>query len=91
MTQTVSTVDRRSIPFFRSYILNKTVYLDKLSELTDEELHLLDVETLATLQDLRYTYDKMENKESTEAGTFFHRIKVANYFQAAIKVENDQP
>lgn len=84
-------VQHRNVPFFRSFILNRTVYLDKLGELTDEELRLLDVETLATLNELRYEYDKLEDRESTQAGVLFHRMKVAGYFQAAIKVENDQP
>lgn len=84
-------VQHRNVPFFRSFILNRTIYLDKIGELSDEELHLLDVETLATLNEVRYEYEKLEDKESTQAGVLFHRIKVANYFQAAIKVENDQP
>lgn len=88
---TESSVQHRNVPFFRSFILNKTVYLDKINELTDDEFHLLEVETLATLNELRYEYEKLEDKESTHAGVLFHRMKVANYFQAAIKVENDQP
>lgn len=91
MTATPTSPQQRNVPFFRSFILNKTVYLDKLSELSDEELHLLDVETLATLNEVRYDYEKLEDKNSTAAGVLFHRLKVANYFQAAIKVENDQP
>jgi hypothetical protein len=88
MTETP--VQHRNVPFFRSFILNRTVYLDKLGELANDELDLLNVETLATLSELRYEYEKLEDKESTTAGVLFHRIKVAGYFQAAIKVENDQ-
>ena len=32
------------VPFYRSYLLNgRTIYLDKLSELSDSELKLLNV------------------------------------------------
>jgi len=77
-----------SVPFYRSYLLNgKTIYLDKLSELSDAELHMLNIDTMAALQDARHEYDGIENKQSDEAGPAYRRLKVAGYFQAAIKLE----
>jgi phosphoglycolate phosphatase-like HAD superfamily hydrolase len=76
------------VPFYRSYLLNgKTVYLDKLSELSDAELNMLNIETLAALTEARHEYDSCENKQSEEAGPLYRRLKVAGYFQAAIKLE----
>jgi hypothetical protein len=76
------------VPFYRSYLLNgRTVYLDKLSELSDSELHLLNVDTKAALQEARYEYEGIENKQSEQAGPAYRRLKVASYFQAAIKLE----
>ena len=78
------------VPFYRSYLLGgKTVYLDKLKELSDDELNLLNIETLAALNDARHAYDAVENKQSEEGGHIYRRIKVAGYFQAAIKLELD--
>ena len=82
--------DTSTLPFYRSYLLNgKTVYLDKLSELSNEELNRLNIETLAALNDARYEYDAVENRQSEEGGHIYRRIKVAGYFQAAIKLEMD--
>jgi methionine synthase I (cobalamin-dependent) len=82
--------DTSTLPFYRSYLLNgKMVYLDKLSELSNEELNLLNIETLAALNDARHAYDAVENKQSEEGGHIYRRIKVAGYFQAAIKLELD--
>ena len=79
---------KNSVPFYRSYLLNgKTIYLDKLSELSDAELHMLNIDTMAALQDARHEYDGIENKQSDEAGPAYRRLKVAGYFQAAIKLE----
>jgi len=78
------------VPFYRSYLLGgKTVYLDKLKELSNDELNLLNIETLAALNDARHAYDAIENKQSEEGGHVYRRIKVAGYFQAAIKLELD--
>jgi len=82
--------DTSMMPFYRSYLLNgKTVYLDKLSELSDQEINLLNIETLAALNEARHSYDAIENKQSEEGGHVYRRIKVAGYFQAAIKLELD--
>jgi hypothetical protein len=80
-----------STPFYRSYLLNgRLVYLDKLSELTDNELNLLNIETLAALNEARHEYDGLESKNSEDAGPVFRRLKIAGYFQAAIKLELEQ-
>ena len=79
------------VPFYRSYLLNgRTVYLDKLSELSDSELNMLNIETLASLEEARRDYASVENKQSEEGGSVYRRLKVAGYFQAAIKLELDQ-
>ena len=76
------------VPFYRSYLLGgKLVYLDKLSELSDEELNILNIETLASLEEARRDYDNIENKQSEDSGSVYRRLKVAGYFQAAIKLE----
>lgn len=79
------------VPFYRSYLLNgRTVYLDKLSELSDAELNMLNIETLASLEEARRDYAGIENKQSDEGGSVYRRLKVAGYFQAAIKLELEQ-
>jgi hypothetical protein len=79
------------VPFYRSYLLNgKTVYLDKLSDLSDAELNMLNIETLASLEEARRDYASVENKQSEEGGSVYRRLKVAGYFQAAIKLELEQ-
>lgn len=80
-----------TVPFYRSYLLGgKTIYLDKISELSDDELHMLNIETLSALQEARHEYDNIENKQSEEAGPLFRRLKIAGYFQAAIKLDLEQ-
>lgn len=78
------------IPFFRSFLLGKNIDLDKLPELPTKELEMLNVETLAALNEARYNHDNMDNKQSEEGHTEFRRMKVAGYFQAAIKIALDQ-
>jgi hypothetical protein len=76
------------VPFYRSYLLGgKLVYLDKLSELSDSELNMLNIETMASLEEARRDYDAIENKQTEEGGSVYRRLKVAGYFQAAIKLE----
>jgi hypothetical protein len=76
------------VPFYRSYLLGgKMVYLDKLSELSDGELNMLNIETMASLEEARRDYEAVENKQSEEGGSVYRRLKVAGYFQAAIKLE----
>ena len=76
------------VPFYRSYLLGgKTIYLDKLAELPDSELNLLNIETMASLEEARRDYHALENKQTEEAGSVYRRLKVAGYFQAAIKLE----
>jgi hypothetical protein len=75
------------IPFHRSFLLGKLVHIDKLSELTQAELELLNVETLASLHESRHNYELIENRQTEEASTEFRRMKIAGYFQAAIQIE----
>jgi hypothetical protein len=58
-----------------------------LSELSDSELNMLNIETMASLEEARRDYDAIENKQSEEGGSVYRRLKVAGYFQAAIKLE----
>jgi len=79
------------VPFYRSYLLNgKTIYLDKISELSDSELNMLNIETLAALNEARHEYDALDKKSTEEAGPIFRKLKIAGYFQAAIKLELEQ-
>lgn len=82
--------DTSFIPFFRSFLLGKNVDLDKISSLPTNELEILNVETLAALNEARRNRDHMDNMQSDEAHTEFRRLKVAGYFQAAIKIALDQ-
>ena len=78
------------VPFYRSYLLhNKNIYLDELSKLSATELHMLNIETKAALEDARHEFDVLEHKNSPEAGPIFRRRKLAGYFQAAIKLETE--
>ncbi len=78
------------IPFFRSFLLGKAVELNKISELSKAELDILNVETLAALNEARHNHEQIENKQSEDGSTEFRRMKVAGYFQAAIKIELTQ-
>lgn len=83
--------EANTAPFYRSYLLNgRIVYLDKLSELSDAELNLLNIDTLAALNEARHEYDALDNKSTEEAGPLFRKLKIAGYFQAAIKLELEQ-
>jgi hypothetical protein len=50
---------------------------------------MLNVDTLAALNEARFRYDQIEDKQSEAAGGEYRRIKVAGYFQAAIRLELD--
>jgi hypothetical protein len=78
------------IPFFRSFLLGKSVDLNKLDELSKAELDMLNVETLAALNEARHNHDLIENKQSEDGSTEFRRMKVAGYFQAAIQIALSQ-
>lgn len=73
--------------FFKSYLLSRNVQLDDLKNLSDQDLRTLNVETLASLDESRFEYSQIENKHSGDAGPTFARMKIAGYFQAAIKIE----
>lgn len=82
--------DTSFIPFFRSFLLGKSIELNKLSQLPKPELDILNVETLAALNEARHNHEQIDNKQSEEGNTEFRRMKVAGYFQAAIQIELDQ-
>jgi len=73
--------------FFKSYLLGRNVQLDDIKQLSDQDLRTLNVETLASLDESRFEYSQIDNKHSTDAGPTFARMKIAGYFQAAIKIE----
>jgi len=79
--------DNALVPFYRSFLLNQTVHLDRIKELPLRDLELLNVETLASLNETRQHYSQLENKDSDEASGTFRRMKIAGYFQAAIQIE----
>lgn len=84
----MSMIDPASLPYYRSYLLQgKVVRLDEVNRLSNQELNLLNIETRAGLSDARHMYETFEDKSSEEAGQWYRRIKVANYFQAAIGLE----
>lgn len=82
--------DTSFTPFFRSFLLGKSVELDKLSDLPTKELEILNVETLAALNEARHNHESMDNKQSDEGHAEFRRMKVAGYFQAGIQIALDQ-
>jgi hypothetical protein len=47
---------------------------------------MLNIETLAALQEARHNYDLIEDKQSEEASGEYRRMKMAGYFQAAIQI-----
>ena len=75
------------VPFYRSFLLGRTVYLDKIKEMPLRDLEILNVETLAALNESRHNYSQLEDRDSEEAGTEFRRMKIAGYFQAALQIE----
>jgi hypothetical protein len=75
------------VPFYRSFLLNQTIHLDRIKELPLRDLELLNVETLASLNETRQHYSQLENKDTDEASGTFRRMKIAGYFQAAIQIE----
>jgi hypothetical protein len=74
-------------PFFKSYLLERNFLLDDIKDLSDAELNTLNIETMAALEEARYQYARVEDKTTGDAGPVFARMKIAGYFQAAIKLE----
>lgn len=74
-------------PFFKSYLLGRTISLADVRELSDVDLETLNIETLSALMDARHDYAQVDSRKSPEAGQIFYRMKVASYFQAAIITE----
>jgi phosphoglycolate phosphatase-like HAD superfamily hydrolase len=79
--------DTAMVPFYRSYLLNQTVHLDKIKDMPLRDVELLNVETLAALNEARHRYGLLESKDSDEASGEFRKMKIAGYFQAAIQIE----
>ena len=78
--------DTSITPFYRSFLLGKTVHLDGIAEMPLRDLELLNVETRAALQEAMEKHQQMEDKNSEEASTEYRRMKIARYFQAAIEI-----
>jgi hypothetical protein len=74
-------------PFFKSYLLGRNFLLEDIKDLSDAELNTLNIETMAALEEARYQYARVEDKTCGDAGPVFARMKIAGYFQAAIKLE----
>ena len=74
-------------PFFKSYLLGRNFLLEDVKDLSDSELNTLNIETMAALEEARYQYARVDDKTTAEAGPIFARMKIAGYFQAAIKLE----
>ena len=74
-------------PFFKSYLLGRNFLLEDVKDLSDAELNTLNIETMAALEEARYQYARVDDKTTAEAGPIFARMKIAGYFQAAIKLE----
>lgn len=84
--QKPAATDTTYLPFFRSFILGKSIDLDKVAQLSTPDLNLLNIETLAALDEARHNHEHVLNKQSEEGSTEYRRMKTASYFQAAIKI-----
>jgi len=78
--------DNSITPFYRSFLLGRTVHLDGIADMPLRDLDILNVETRAALQESVERHRNIEDKNSEEAGTEYRRIKIARYFQAAIEI-----
>ena len=80
-------VTNTMVPFYKSFLLGQTVYLDQIQGMPIRDLELLNVDTLAALEEARHRYTTLEDKKSEDAGAVYRQIKTAGYFQAAIQIE----
>lgn len=78
--------DTSITPFYRSFLLGRTVHLDGIADMPMRDLELLNVETRAALQEAMEKHQLLEDKNSEEASTEYRRMKIARYFQAAIEI-----
>lgn len=78
--------DTSVTPFYRSFLLGKTIHLDGIADMPLRDLEMLNVETRAALQEAVEKHQQMEDKNSEEASTEYRRMKIARYFQAAIEI-----
>lgn len=78
--------DTSITPYYRSFLLGRTVHLDGIAEMPMRDLELLNVETRAALQEAVEKHQQIEDKDSEDASTEYRRMKIARYFQAAIEI-----
>ena len=78
--------DTSITPFYRSFLLGRTVHLEGIADMPLRDLDLLNVETRAALQEATEKHQQIEDKNSEEASTEYRRMKIARYFQAAIEI-----
>jgi len=78
--------DTSITPFYRSFLLGKTIHLDGIADMPLRDLEMLNVETRAALQEAMEKHQQMEDMNSEEASTEYRRMKIARYFQAAIEI-----
>lgn len=78
--------DTSITPFYRSFLLGRTVHLDGIADMPMRDLELLNVETRAALQEATEKHQQIEDKNSEDASTEYRRMKIARYFQAAIEI-----
>jgi hypothetical protein len=79
--------ENSTVPFYRSFLLGQTVYLDRIKEMPLRDLEMLNVETLAALNEARHNLAAIEERHSEDASSEFRRMKIAGYFQAALQIE----
>ena len=75
------------VPFYRSFLLNRVVYLNEVEKLSDDELNMLNIDTRSALNESRHRYEQLEDKQTDDAKGEYRRMKMAGYFQAAIQIE----
>ena len=73
-------------PFYRAFMLGKTVYLDGIKDMPLRDLEILNIETLAALKEAQSHHQALDNPQSEEGSTWWRRMKTAGYFQAAIEI-----
>jgi len=73
-------------PFYRSFMLGRTVYLDAIRDMPMRDLELLNIETLAALKEAQMYHKSYDDSHCEEASTWYRRMKTAGYFQAAIEI-----
>jgi hypothetical protein len=78
--------DTQYQPFYRSFMLCKTVYLDAVKDMPMRDLEILNIETLAAFKEAQNYHRSFEDPQCEDASTWYRRMKTASYFQAAIEI-----